>query len=160
MANVLHHILSYSLERQDTEMGTSMLNSRISKIPTKEDYDTWFECHMTSNPTSTHLQQESDQSIIADKITKQRGVKDYAMGLGIANMGANLFQTSEGYLCKGPTSAKAGDVIILVSGLCAPLVARKVDTTYQIIGGAYVHGVMKGEKWPVNEKDLVDIVFI
>jgi len=160
MMDVLHHVLSYSLERQEIEMGTSMLNSRISRIPTKEDYDNWLKCHLTSNSTSTLLQQENDQSVIADKIAKQKGANDYALGLGIANMGANLFQTSEGYLGKGLISAQAGDVILLVSGLCAPLIARKVGAAYQIVGGAYIHGIMNGEKWPANEKDLVEIVFI
>ncbi|KAH8657720.1 heterokaryon incompatibility protein-domain-containing protein [Xylariales sp. PMI_506] len=57
-----------------------------------------------------------------------------------------LFATGYGHIGCGPQSMVAGDGIWIVAGCPSPLVLRKIGSeSFQIIGEAYVHGIMSGE---------------
>jgi len=57
-----------------------------------------------------------------------------------------LFASERGYLGLGPAAVLPGDIIAAIFGLETPLVLRSVGTdSYQIVGEAYVHGIMDGE---------------
>ncbi|KAH6693300.1 heterokaryon incompatibility protein-domain-containing protein [Leptodontidium sp. MPI-SDFR-AT-0119] len=70
-----------------------------------------------------------------------------------------FFTTENGYMGMGMLGIEAGDKVLLIAGLTRPLIARKVGERYRVVGAAYVHGIMDGEKWPADESELVDIVF-
>ncbi|KAH7327450.1 hypothetical protein BKA65DRAFT_510616, partial [Rhexocercosporidium sp. MPI-PUGE-AT-0058] len=70
-----------------------------------------------------------------------------------------FFTTENGYMGMGMPEIETGDQVLLVAGLPRPLIGRKVGERYQLIGPAYLHGIMDGEKWPEDESQLVDIVF-
>ncbi|OAL52661.1 HET-domain-containing protein [Pyrenochaeta sp. DS3sAY3a] len=59
--------------------------------------------------------------------------------------------TSNGYFALVPRGALEGDEFVVFEGACVPFVVRRVgsasETTaaYELLGEAYVHGVMKGE---------------
>ncbi|KAH6671956.1 heterokaryon incompatibility protein-domain-containing protein [Halenospora varia] len=56
------------------------------------------------------------------------------------------FVTAKGYLGLGPDHIKPGDVIAILIGSQVPFVLRKsVDRKYEIVGEAYVDGIMDGE---------------
>jgi len=56
------------------------------------------------------------------------------------------FVTAKGHLGLGPDDIKPSDVIALLIGNQVPFVLRKViDRQYQIVGKAYVDGIMDGE---------------
>lgn len=57
-----------------------------------------------------------------------------------------LFASNWGYLGLGPAAILVGDIIAVILGLDTPLVLRSVGIDgYQIVGEAYVHGIMDGE---------------
>jgi hypothetical protein len=57
-----------------------------------------------------------------------------------------LFATEMGYLGLGPAAILTGDIIAVILGLDTPLVLRRSGVDgYQIVGEAYVHGIMDGE---------------
>jgi hypothetical protein len=57
-----------------------------------------------------------------------------------------LFATEKGYLGLGPAAILTGDIIAVILGLDTPLVLRRSGVDgYQIVGEAYVHGIMDGE---------------
>jgi hypothetical protein len=57
-----------------------------------------------------------------------------------------LFATEKGYLGLGPVAIFTGDIIAVILGLDTPLVLRRLGVDgYQIVGEAYVHGIMDGE---------------
>jgi hypothetical protein len=57
-----------------------------------------------------------------------------------------LFVTEKGYLGLGPAAVLTGDIIAVILGLDTPLVLRRSGVDgYQIVGEAYVHGIMDGE---------------
>jgi hypothetical protein len=59
----------------------------------------------------------------------------------------NLLLTINGYFGVGPKGVMSGDLIVIVPGLTMPLVLREspICNRYQLIGVAYIHGIMKGE---------------
>lgn len=77
----------------------------------------------------------------------------------IYSRNTRFFTTEKGYMGLGMPVVHIGDEVILVTGVSIPLIAQKVGGRYRLLGPAYVHGVMDGEKWPENESELVDIMF-
>lgn len=55
--------------------------------------------------------------------------------------------TDKGYMGMLPRTTKAGDVVCIVKGAKVPMVLRKMPSVdaYQLVGEAYVHGIMEGE---------------
>ncbi|OIW34504.1 hypothetical protein CONLIGDRAFT_658404 [Coniochaeta ligniaria NRRL 30616] len=56
-----------------------------------------------------------------------------------------LVGTAGGRMGLVPAAARMGDSIALLVGCETPMVLRKVNQRYQVIGECYVHGVMEGE---------------
>lgn len=60
--------------------------------------------------------------------------------------GRKYFVTQHGFLALGPPNSSPGDVIAVILGLDTPFVLRYIgQSRYQIVGEAYVHGIMDGE---------------
>ena len=55
----------------------------------------------------------------------------------------------------GPRQARPTDRIALISGLQLPFIVRRAGDNYKLIGPAYIHGLMKGERW---DKGLVESI--
>ncbi|XP_014550060.1 hypothetical protein COCVIDRAFT_32090 [Bipolaris victoriae FI3] len=61
------------------------------------------------------------------------------------------FLTGRGYLGVGSMSLLQQDSIWVVPGCRVPLILREIDSnTFQVVGGAYVHGFMQGEALQAN----------
>jgi hypothetical protein len=56
-----------------------------------------------------------------------------------------IFATSEGSMGLGPTLMQANDLVVVLRGGTCPFILRKIGEFYQLIGSAYVHGIMDGE---------------
>jgi hypothetical protein len=55
------------------------------------------------------------------------------------------FLSKQGYVGLAPSHSKPGDVICILYGSVVPFVLRKKGSGYELIGEAYVHGIMDGE---------------
>ena len=44
-----------------------------------------------------------------------------------------------------PSTARAGDTVLVAYGGLTPFVVRAVGQEYELLGPAYVHGIMDGE---------------
>jgi hypothetical protein len=71
-----------------------------------------------------------------------------------------LFVTSKGYVGTGPPSTRVTDKVVILSGLRSPLILREVGPHYEVVGAAYVHGIMYGEVWPEDESKLLGMTLI
>ncbi|PMD32055.1 HET-domain-containing protein [Hyaloscypha variabilis F] len=69
-----------------------------------------------------------------------------------------LFITSGGLLGKGLKAIREGDFVALIAGVDYPMILRKEGDSYRSKGPAYIHNMMKGERWPADEGELIDIV--
>jgi len=63
----------------------------------------------------------------------------------ILTISRRLFKTKKGYLGLEPRSLKDGDEVALLKGGMVPLVIRKTDKYFELVGDCYVHGIMHGE---------------
>ncbi|KAK4451054.1 heterokaryon incompatibility protein-domain-containing protein [Podospora aff. communis PSN243] len=61
--------------------------------------------------------------------------------------GRRLARTRKGYLALVHKRCEVGDGIALCRGARFPLLLRPKGTRWQLVGSAYVHGYMQGEKW-------------
>jgi hypothetical protein len=80
----------------------------------------------------------------------------------VATAGRKLFiSKEEGWLGLAPMQAEVGDRIALLKGGNVPYILRPKlgeENEWEIIGDAYVHGIMDGEGWKPDE--LVDIILV
>lgn len=72
-------------------------------------------------------------------------VEDFDDILGDHLHGWSLCRTSGGKLGWVPNVARAGDTIHVAGVSSLPLILRRKGGTYQLVGTAYVHGIMDGE---------------
>lgn len=52
--------------------------------------------------------------------------------------------TSEGAFGLVPANASMGDVVMVLYGLSVPVVLRKLESSYWVVGECYIHGAMDG----------------
>lgn len=71
--------------------------------------------------------------------------------------GRRVFATSEGFLGVGPDHVRPGDRVCILYGLDVPFVLRPVGDRYELVGEAWVHGIMDGE---FMEEDRATEVFV
>jgi hypothetical protein len=78
------------------------------------------------------------------------------------NMRRLLISDNDRWLGLAPMDAQVGDKIVLLGGGKVPYILRPKDGTetgcYELIGDAYVHGIMDGEAW--NPELLEEIVLV
>lgn len=65
-----------------------------------------------------------------------------------ASFGRRFAVTETGYMVLLPPGAATGDVIYVICGMETPFALRRKDgaDTYRLVGEAYVHGIMNGER--------------
>ncbi|KAK1010737.1 hypothetical protein B0A54_01176 [Friedmanniomyces endolithicus] len=72
--------------------------------------------------------------------------------------GRNMFASSTGYLGLVPHGTREGDVVFVVRGADVPYVLRQYEGGYELIGEAYVQGIMEGEGLGMSGLLTQDIV--
>lgn len=65
----------------------------------------------------------------------------------IVQTNRRLIRTKGGYLGLVPYTAKIGDVVAICQGGRVPLTLRPYGENFQLVGDAYVHGMMRGERY-------------
>jgi len=65
-----------------------------------------------------------------------------------------LILTQKKYLGLAPEHVAPGDVVTILMGAQLPIILRRVESHYILIGEAYVHGIMDGEAMPKEENDV------
>jgi hypothetical protein len=123
---------------------TSLQRRFPGKLPTLEDFETAPDTDLSDMGVEILMLSSEAQKFLI-------------MAIG-TNIGMKFFTTSAQYMGKALSSAQEGDVVMLISGVNHPMIARKTGETYRLVCPAYVYGIMHGEKWPDNEEDLMDIV--
>jgi hypothetical protein len=69
----------------------------------------------------------------------------YQFALMRACLNRLVFATSSGHFGLGPQTTKDGDIVAILYGCQWPVVLRKIEAYYKVIGLSYVHGLMYGE---------------
>jgi hypothetical protein len=72
-----------------------------------------------------------------------------------------LFVTSDQQLGKGPASMQSGDQVWLLRGAKVPYILRPLGLSkYELVGEAYIHGIMQGEAWTDDSESLTTITLV
>lgn len=73
--------------------------------------------------------------------------------------GRRPFSTRTGFLGMGPQNIQINDVVVLLQGAETPFVFRSGrNRLYELVGEAYVHGIMNGE-FCGQRKPLKEFIF-
>ncbi|CAM1508647.1 Fc.00g054950.m01.CDS01 [Cosmosporella sp. VM-42] len=68
-----------------------------------------------------------------------------------------LMGTENGRMGLGPPATRAGDSIALLLGCDTPIILRKSEESWTVVGECYVHGAMYGEMLLTNKFEVGDI---
>lgn len=58
-----------------------------------------------------------------------------------------LFFTEKGYMGLAPYTAQPSDKVCLLNGAQFPIILRRKEDYWTVIGESYIHGIMDGEGW-------------
>lgn len=58
----------------------------------------------------------------------------------------------------GPRHYTPGDRIALIAGEELPFIVREAGDKYNLIGPAYIHGVMRGERWDDDLREQIVLI--
>ncbi|KAJ4024578.1 hypothetical protein NW752_003145 [Fusarium irregulare] len=86
---------------------------------------------------------EEEQKMLA--VPKSDHSMPPALILHTTYVGHRPFLTGSGYLGMGLESVEVGDEVWVVRGCPTPLVFRREEEKFSLVGESYVHGVMNGE---------------
>ncbi|KAF4980911.1 hypothetical protein FZEAL_3196 [Fusarium zealandicum] len=123
----------------------------------------WHEAHDGTNMGGGYLGDH-----FTDRIPCDASEFDYAevfLAADRTGMGRRLMFTSKGYLGWAPDNAFGslqdqkcvGDMVCIVYGCSTPLVVRRVEGKYHVLGEAYVEGMMDGEAIRLQQRgELVE----
>ncbi|KAH8746729.1 hypothetical protein F5882DRAFT_422687 [Hyaloscypha sp. PMI_1271] len=70
---------------------------------------------------------------------------------------SRLFTTSNGYLGIGPRGMLPGDQICVIDTYATPLVLRRVDSHYSLVGVCFVLGLSEGEPVEMVKNKLLEV---
>ncbi len=70
---------------------------------------------------------------------------EYELAARNRSCNSSFFITKKGYCGLGPNALRSGDMVCVLYGGAVPFVLRPKKELYQLIGEAYVHGIMEGE---------------
>lgn len=69
----------------------------------------------------------------------------------------------KGYFALVPRGTRHGDIIVVFEGACVPFVLRSMqngEEGYELLGEAYVHGIMQGEALHMSDMTFEDVTLI
>ncbi|KAG4421912.1 hypothetical protein IFR04_005024 [Cadophora malorum] len=107
---------------------------------------------------------ESLKDIDVNLLDAQRftcaGLGDYCEQLRVIAQGRRPLLASGIYLGLGPRETEPGDLVFIILGADTPYILRRSgqDQTLQLVGEAYIHGVMDGEA--MDESPVIEEISI
>ncbi|KEY74536.1 hypothetical protein S7711_09769 [Stachybotrys chartarum IBT 7711] len=93
-----------------------------------------------------NLESSSEETIIAALTALSDKASRFIMGMDKSMLNRRLLISDHGHLVNAPLWARPSDRVAIIDGCPCPVVIRGGEqTSYTLIGTAYVHGVMYGE---------------
>ncbi|KAI0205275.1 HET-domain-containing protein [Astrocystis sublimbata] len=123
----------------------------------------WWQNLGLMASVKNHQELENNATLGDDWATDKDGsVRLYQQSVIEACLGRRIAITRAGRLCIVPPFAKAGDSIIIPMGSQTPFLVRSrggdEDVDYELVGEAWVEGVMNGEKIGTIQEESIRII--
>jgi hypothetical protein len=99
-----------------------------------------------STPSNSGDVQES-----SEELDEQVSVIVFEMTLG-SYFSRRLIQTKKGFIGLAHAQSRVGDCICLLSGCTIPVILRRCEGGFTIVGAGYVQGIMDGEAWEERQR--------
>lgn len=114
------------------------------------DCDAVFSVVQNIRPAASALMKESFEAFLGttqgDSKWRKAASKPYIHVMQLESARRRVFLSSRGYYGLGQETLRVGDTICLLFGGDSPFIIRDADPGYyELIGEAYVHGIMQGE---------------
>ncbi|KAL2059835.1 hypothetical protein VTL71DRAFT_9990 [Oculimacula yallundae] len=155
-------------ESKDTDMNNDVFDNRSwfpnvmdiafpQKIVTAESYEALWRtccCNRTSDgeiPGVDFAASFGDwtKAMMGLKLRDfenfQRKARRFAESFSLYCSNRRFFRCDSGRLGWGPDKMREGDVVGILHGASIPFILRPVGNRFEVIGDAYVHGIMGGE---------------
>lgn len=132
--------------------------ARLQSISAR--HNTWTSAIMMNDASET----QRFRRLLMEEIKKQPAVTP--QGLENAELiqyalGRRFVITKSGHFGLAPPAAEVGDKIALIQGADVPFVIRKTQNAFELVGEAYIDGMMDGkvmDQWQRVLRELPDIV--
>lgn len=95
---------------------------------------------------------------LASPLSGGYATRTFATRMAMAVPQRRIVKTRKGYVGLAAGDTAVDDFVALVQGGQVPLVLRQVDYYWQLVGDAYVHGIMNGETFEENKCEMIWIV--
>lgn len=69
----------------------------------------------------------------------------------------SFIMTENGYMGLAPVGTQVGDEVVVLLGCPVPLVLRRQNEKFQVIGDTYVYGLMEGQAFEMPDFKVADI---
>ena len=97
------------------------------------------------------------------KIERKTGKNNKALLLSIAKemcRGRRMIKTKQGWIGLATGEIKEGDILVLLEGGNVPYILRRTgaEHVYTVVGDAFIHGSMSGEKWELERCHTIWLV--
>lgn len=107
----------------------------------------WVPAHDLQLTTLTAIQYVHDDAMLARHRTEaasgvSRSFRDVARS---ACYGKLFFATATGWIGVGARGLQAGDIVAVLFGCRVPVILRRRQHFFELVGSCYVHGIMDGE---------------
>ena len=101
--------------------------------------------------TASENSQNPGRRSNAGNMTLDGFVKEIKFG----STASRLMTTAKGYIGLSHCQAIVGDLVCLLQGCTLPTILRPCEGGYTVVGESYVHGIMDGEFWNVQDESTM-----
>ena len=112
--------------------------------------------------TGTASQAKNRFKRFLDKVTDKGAEADVAEAVRVViESGVRIMTTERGFVGRAHPAARKGDVLALLAGCSFPVILRPGvgnDRQFQVIGDAWVQGIMFGKMWEEAREQMQEIV--
>ncbi|KAH7411594.1 heterokaryon incompatibility protein-domain-containing protein [Phaeosphaeria sp. MPI-PUGE-AT-0046c] len=85
------------------------------------------------------------KDVFKDMEYSKKRYKEIRSRINKASINRAMFITAKGYIGLAPWNGQKGDSIVVLLGGCTPFLLRPKGNQYNLVGEAYVYGIMGGE---------------
>jgi hypothetical protein len=102
-------------------------------------------------PSSMVSASRTSKKPLPDPTWSSRIAVDLNISIGGATISRKFLRTERGFMGLAPQLAEVGDEVWILLGCDVPMILRKCDDYYTLVGECFVYGMMEGEQ----TKDLL-----
>jgi hypothetical protein len=108
-------------------------------------YD-WSRFYLSSSIRGSTLE-SSEREFNDLALSTDPSLQSYLRAIRVTQFWRRMMVTSRGFVGAAHRQSQTGDSIVLLKGATLPMVLRKCEGGWRIVGEAYVQGIMNGEFW-------------